>query len=480
MLFRLWQNALMDQPMPGPEMWQWVHQWYGSELGLTSDDEDYIAPDEDKLSARLSLESFSEDIATCIGVEALSVNSDISIAMPSRTEPVALEAASSQPSIITRLSTTSDTRMVGEYTDNSETDDEKPRLNVSRELSTCCTNIHDARNIMSEVVPIPIDQLFTLLFTSSKFYLDFHAARKTTDLTQTPWTQNPMDDSKSRVVSLTMALAQTVGPKSAQVTETQIMLPCSKPGELYAVDIETINAGVPYAESFFVSAHYCLQKVSETHSSINVFAQVKYKKSVWGIVKAMIERNCYAGMEEYCADLTKALKAESEEFIPEKKKARRKRRLHSMPRPIEDKTTLPVRKKIHPEGMFTTDVCTLIVFSVLLLLLFLNVMLYYKLWSLEEAPPYTFLDLHLFKNPPKSHEDWIKLLQQQEALHTIESQKWQKLLKNAINLLKQAEESLSELQTSIQTTYSSKVITILQNQNEQPLPDPSSGNTDEL
>jgi hypothetical protein len=52
----------MDQPMTPQEMWQWVHQCYGDELGLTSDDEDYVAPgtEEDKLSARLSIESFSE------------------------------------------------------------------------------------------------------------------------------------------------------------------------------------------------------------------------------------------------------------------------------------------------------------------------------------------------------------------------------------------------------------------------------------
>lgn len=76
---------------------------------------------------------------------------------------------------------------------------------------------------MSEVVPIHIDQLFTLLFTSSKFYLDFHASRKTTDLTQTPWT-NSSDNSKSRIVSLTMALNQAMGPKTAQVTESQVTL----------------------------------------------------------------------------------------------------------------------------------------------------------------------------------------------------------------------------------------------------------------
>lgn len=47
------------------EMWQWVHTCYGDELGLTSDDDDYIPPanEEDKLSGlnvRLSMDSFSE------------------------------------------------------------------------------------------------------------------------------------------------------------------------------------------------------------------------------------------------------------------------------------------------------------------------------------------------------------------------------------------------------------------------------------
>ncbi|VEN45152.1 unnamed protein product [Callosobruchus maculatus] len=128
MLFRVWQNALMDQPMSPQEMWQWVHQCYGSELGLTSDDEDYIAPvDEDKLSARLSVESFSEDITSCLGIEASgSVNSDQSVGMPSRTEQSALEDQGSQPSISTRLGSTSDPRIAGQFTpDFTDSDEEQ-------------------------------------------------------------------------------------------------------------------------------------------------------------------------------------------------------------------------------------------------------------------------------------------------------------------------------------------------------------------
>lgn len=75
MMFRLWQNALLDkvsqstpdlqeapsnvstvalmlfmvhhQPLCPKELWHFVHQCYGNELGLTSDDEDYVPPDDD-------------------------------------------------------------------------------------------------------------------------------------------------------------------------------------------------------------------------------------------------------------------------------------------------------------------------------------------------------------------------------------------------------------------------------------------------
>lgn len=88
--------------------------------------------------------------------------------------------------------------------------------------SPVCTALHEGRQLLNEVIPIHVDQLFTLLFTNSKFWLDFHASRKTTDLTQTTWIHNAKDNTKSRVMSLTLALNQPVGPKTAQVTETQV------------------------------------------------------------------------------------------------------------------------------------------------------------------------------------------------------------------------------------------------------------------
>lgn len=62
-LFRVWQNALMDKALSPQELWQQVHRCYGDELGLTTDDEDYIDPTEPiEPGAKLSAESGSGDM----------------------------------------------------------------------------------------------------------------------------------------------------------------------------------------------------------------------------------------------------------------------------------------------------------------------------------------------------------------------------------------------------------------------------------
>lgn len=106
-----------------------------------------------------------------------------------------------------------------------------------------------------------------------------------------------------------------------------------------------------------------------------------------------------------------------------------------------------------------------------LCLMVINGLLYYKLWGLEEAAAYTIMDLHVlkyilsisfmyvdnilfhiciinvssgsFRNTPKTEEDWINLLQQQESLHNVEMRKWQRVLHTAAQLLRQVRHTKS-------------------------------------
>ena len=77
----------------------------------------------------------------------------------------------------------------------------------------------------------------------------------------------------------------------------------SEPGAIYFVDVDTVNAGIPYADSFCVELSYCISKCNSSTKSVKnhnwrskinflhgseltVFATIKYKKTVWGLVKS--------------------------------------------------------------------------------------------------------------------------------------------------------------------------------------------------
>ncbi|XP_046427747.1 protein Aster-B isoform X3 [Neodiprion lecontei] len=364
-----------------------------------------------------------------------------------------------------------------DLSDTTESEAEKHPLRIALRSNAVCSAVHDGRQLCNATLPIHIDQLFTLLFTNSKFFLDFHTARKTTDLVQSAWTQDSQTGQKSRTVSLTISLSQSVGPKSSQVTETQIMLPCSRPGHLYCIDIESNNAGIPYADSFSVHTHYCMTSSTEGETNLAVFSQIKYKKNVWGLVKSFIEKNCWAGLEEYFGSLVKALSVESEEGnvgVGLKRKARRRRRLTGAGASLQahptdhlqschQAVTADLPRVYNNNGVRndTSNIVSWILLLAVLCLMLINGLLYYKLWGLEEAAAYTIMDLHVLKNTPKTEEDWINLLQQQESLHNVEMRKWQRVLHTAAQLLRQTEESLTELQMSIHPTVTDNVISVL-------------------
>ena len=86
-----------------------------------------------------------------------------------------------------------------------------------------------------------------------------------------------------------------------------------------------------------------------------------------------------------------------------------------------------------------------ILISLLAIVLILNIFLYSKLWSIENSQQFSIPDLQNFKNPPKAPEEWLSLLQQQQALHRLEMDRWKQAMQAALILLKKTEISLDEV-----------------------------------
>ena len=78
----------------------------------------------------------------------------------------------------------------------------------------------------------------------------------------------------------------------------------SQPGQIYFIDVDTVNAGIPYADSFSVQISFCLSRCDNGRNSptgsgkgrfgegpdnsslLTVMAAIKYQKTVWGLVKS--------------------------------------------------------------------------------------------------------------------------------------------------------------------------------------------------
>ncbi|XP_064541828.1 protein Aster-A isoform X2 [Drosophila montana] len=219
-------------------------------------------------------------------------------------------------------------------TDVSDSSDSEEN-NVPFVPSTECTSTHEGRQIVHTILPIRVDTLFNFLFSKSKFLTDFHEQRKSTDLSMGEWHKND-EGQNVRIVNVTVQLAASVGPKTSKVTEYQTMRECSKPGELYSIDVNSVNAGIPYADSFSVLIHFCLARTVDDHTMLSVHAQIKYKKSIWGVVKGFIEKNTWAGLEDFFGAQLHALQSETC-IPPAKGKGRRPRRgTSSQARPLEE------------------------------------------------------------------------------------------------------------------------------------------------
>uniref|UniRef100_A0A182NRF0 VASt domain-containing protein n=1 Tax=Anopheles dirus TaxID=7168 RepID=A0A182NRF0_9DIPT len=340
-------------------------------------------------------------------------------------------------------------------TDSSDTTDEEPEKTEPPNPAEC-DSLHSGRQLVHTILPINVDVLFELLFSPSKFLMEFHEVRKTTDMVPGDWKLNK-DNLKERVVTLTIAITQTIGPKNAHVTETQVMRKCSLPGQLYAIDVTAVQGGIPYADSFYVTQHYCMSRTVDNHTVFSVHAQVHYRKSIFGFVKGFIEKNTWVGLEDFYTSLLRNL--QSEYCIPPaKSKGRRTRRsVHTQNKAIEETIIIADHTKVKPIRVPTTvgaggagdrkatkSGYRWLVAVMLLLLIVVNTMLYAKLLQMEDMERMSRLDNSeeldslLLAKSVRTRNDWLTIFQQQESRYSDEMLEWQKVLSSVTEMLNKA------------------------------------------
>jgi hypothetical protein len=92
-----------------------------------------------------------------------------------------------------------------------------------------------------------------------------------------------------------MSLNNPVGPKKCQVKELQRMRDeWVIEGEIYCIETEAENSGVPYADSFTVATSSCLVALGGDRARVIAKAEITFKKDLWSFLKDKIGRGEFA------------------------------------------------------------------------------------------------------------------------------------------------------------------------------------------
>ncbi|XP_066115896.1 protein Aster-B isoform X1 [Saccopteryx bilineata] len=525
MMFRLWQNALLEKPLCPKELWHFVHQCYGNELGLTSDDEDYVPPDDDFNTMGYCEEIPVEEneVNDSSSKSSIETKPDASPQLPKKSitnstltstgsseAPVSFDGLPLEEEVLEGSGSLEKElaidNIIGEKIEiiapvNSPSLDFNDNEDIPTELSDS-SDTHDegevqafyedlsGRQYVNEIFNFSVDKLYDLLFTDSPFQRDFMEQRRFSDIIFHPWKKEE-NGNQSRVILYTITLTNPLAPKTATVRETQTMYKASQESECYVIDAEVLTHDVPYHDYFYTINRYTLTRVARNKSRLRVSTELRYRKQPWGLVKTFIEKNFWSGLEDYFRHLESELTKTESSYLAEihrqspKEKAskpptvRRRKRPHAHLRvphleevmsPVTTPTDEDVGHRIkHVAGSTQTrhipedtssgfhlqsvSKLLLVISCVLVLLVLLNVMLFYKLWMLEYTTQSltAWQGLRLQERLPQSHTEWAQLLESQQKYHDTELQKWREIIKSSVMLLDQMKDSLINLQNGIRS-----------------------------
>ncbi|XP_015973985.2 protein Aster-B isoform X1 [Rousettus aegyptiacus] len=525
MMFRLWQNALLEKPLCPKELWHFVHQCYGNELGLTSDDEDYVPPDDDFNTMGYSEEIPVEEneVNDSSSKSSIETKPDASPQLPKKSitnstltstgsseAPVSFDGLPLEEEVLEGDGSLEKElaidNIIGEKIEiiapvNSPSLDFNDNEDIPTELSDS-SDTHDegevqafyedlsGRQYVNEVFNFSVDKLYDLLFTDSPFQRDFMEQRRFSDIIFHPWKKEE-NGNQSRVILYTITLTNPLAPKTATVRETQTMYKASQESECYVIDAEVLTHDVPYHDYFYTINRYTLTRVARNKSRLRVSTELRYRKQPWGLVKTFIEKNFWSGLEDYFRHLETELTKTESTYLAEmhrqspKEKAskpptvRRRKRPHAHLRvphleEVMSPVTTPTDEDVghrtkhvagstqtrhipedSPNGFHLQSVSKLllVISCVLVLLVLLNVMLFYKLWMLEYTTQTltAWQGLRLQERLPQSQTEWAQLLESQQKYHDTELQKWREIIKSSVMLLDQMKDSLINLQNGIRS-----------------------------
>ncbi|XP_043961422.1 protein Aster-C [Gambusia affinis] len=422
-VFRIWQNTLLDKTLTCVELWQMIKQHYGCDLGLNNEEMESLQV----LIESTGQTSLQQKFSGGVDEGLVRLERPNSLRLPV-VEHVPLQSSTPQgeemPSPISSPGTTN-----MDESRNSPSLHRTPTLLLERHpaerLSTQSLDANEnlleqsgsesneeleyrmdkseepGRLYLNKIFHMSASKMFELLFTDSSFTQRFMEIRRITNPSSTAWQKDDSGNDK-RVMNYTITINNPLIGKFSTATENQTLSKESRDGQYYQVDAVVHTHDVPYHDHFYTQNRYYIIRVSKRKCRLRVYSDVKYIKPTFGLIKTFITKNSWSGIEDYFRQLEAELleeEAEMNQAVGESGKAglRRRRRTFSRTlldhgKPGKQSVKVPDNRDGNMGPMDTTGPqrwsTTAIVVGmsvILLVLIVLNLGLFFKLWAMEDV-----------------------------------------------------------------------------------------------
>ncbi|CAF1068996.1 unnamed protein product [Rotaria sordida] len=257
-IFRVWQNALLGQPLDYQQLRAFVFA-------------DQHLHDE-----------ASGDSEECIHLE----HNDENVPKPRAKTISSVESL---------------TRSIQQPTALVEPSRRTISFNLSNEtisdIRTCTCENHLTKTYADRLFSFNVDTLYGLLFGDNSFTRAFHKSQNLLDYTFGEWNLNTETGKRERQVTYKTLHQSIIGTNTLSCREKQI-LEVEKPHLMYIVNTEVYNEGMKYTDAFYVATRFCAVKNDSEHSSLRITAEIKYIKSVNGFVRTFVEKNVNSSLDQ--------------------------------------------------------------------------------------------------------------------------------------------------------------------------------------
>jgi hypothetical protein len=465
LIYKIWQTILINQPISSQQLWTIIHENYGNNLDMTTDEEDDYQKS-DKTSPKQQIKDNNNSVT-----------------------PNSIRSKSSEKEEIYDRSSFSSHQTddddddkgvipIGEEA-NTNTLIRQPYSTMNKEenssemkyLSKCPCQTHLSTQLIDRTYSISVERLFDYIFGGdTDFLAAYHTSRRIKDFHANEWKVNEETGKRERLCTYKVDVTAVFGATTICSNEKQI-IDCELTNSHYILDTEVRNEGIKYADTFFVASRYCLIQIGPNKSHLKVTCEVRYVKSVMMIIKSFIEKNAMAALQDSFTDLNNridlsisSVKRLDHESTNQQRSLtinhEKDKKKHSRKQQSIELNNSPIinshRKQIHSNNtnispsIHWSNNQILIPFCLItmLILLTVNIFLCLKLNQIDRMTDRLIQNPPLWLNGysyPKEDNQWSVLLKRQEEYYQTKLTGLHSILMSTHNALKNVTDTLSEL-----------------------------------